>query len=62
MLRTAVRYIIRSVLVMALFAGAIVGGFLSIDRYIIKTNGPHDAEKIVLVQSGDGHALSLIHI
>ena len=56
MLRTAVRYIIRSVLVIVLFAGAIVGGFLSIDRYIIKAAGPHDAEKIVLIQSGDGHA------
>jgi len=56
MLRTAVRYIIRSVLVIMLFAGAIVGGFLSIDRYIIKAAGPHDAEKIVLIQSGDGHA------
>ena len=56
MLRTAVRYIIRSVLVMALFAGAIVGGFLAIYRYIIKAGGPHDAEKMVLVQSGDGHA------
>ena len=56
MLRTAVRYIIRSVLVIMLFAGAIVGRFLMIDRNIIKAAGPHDVEKIVLIQPGDGHA------
>ena len=47
MLRIAVRYIIRSVLVIAIFAGGIVGGYLAVDRLIIKADGPHDTERMV---------------
>ncbi len=56
MLRIAVRYIIRSVLVIAIFAGGIAGGYLAVDRFIIKADGPHDTERMVIIAAGDGHA------
>jgi UPF0755 protein len=60
MLRAAVRYIIRSALVLALvmvlFAGTIIGGYLAVDKFIIKADGPHDTERLVVIGAGDGHA------
>ena len=56
MLGIAVRYIARSVLVITVFAGGIAGGYFAIDRFIIEAEGPHDAEQMVLISAGDGHA------
>ena len=56
MLRIAVRYIIRSVLVISIFAGGIAGGYLAVDRFIIKAEGPHDTERMVIIAAGDGHS------
>ena len=56
MLHAAARYMIRSVVLLALLAGIIGGGWLAVDRLIIKADGPHDIAVLVRIAPGDGHA------
>jgi len=56
MLRTAARYIIRSVVLLGLLAGAIAGAWIAVDRMIINAPGPHAETVLISVSPGDGHA------
>lgn len=56
MFKAAVRYMIRSVLLVGLLAAMIAGGWFTFDRMILKADGPHTEPALVLVNAGDGHA------
>ena len=52
MLHAAARYMIRSVVLLALLAGIVGGGWLAVDRLIIKADGPHDSAVLVRIAPG----------
>jgi len=56
MLRAAARYMIRSVVLLALFLAAIGGAWLAVDTLIIKADGPHQDTVLLRIAPGDGHA------
>ena len=56
MLRAAARYMIRSAVLLGLLAGLVAGGWLAVDRLIIKSAGPHAETTLVILSPGDGHS------
>ena len=56
MFRTAVRYMIRSVVLLGLLAGFVAGSWLAVDRLIITSAGPHTETTLVVLSPGDGHS------
>ena len=56
MLRTAARYIIRSVVLLGLLAGVVGGAWIAVDRMIVNAPGPHSETVLISVSPGDGHA------
>ncbi|NCF48305.1 MAG: endolytic transglycosylase MltG [Bacteroidetes bacterium] len=60
MLRLAVRYIVRSVLLIAVpvtvLIAAVFGGYFAVERYILKAEGPHKTDVFVTIAPGDGHS------
>ena len=56
MLRAAARYVIRSVVLLGLLAGLVTGGWLVVDRLIVKSAGPHSDTALVILAPGDGHS------
>ena len=56
MLRTAARYIIRSVVLLGLLAGVVAGAWIAVDRMIVNAPGPHSETVLISVSPGDGHA------
>ena len=56
MLRAAVRYMIRLALLLGLLAGLVAGGWLAVDRVIMKSAGPHAETTLVILSPGDGHS------
>jgi len=62
MLRSAVRYMIRSVVLLGFLAGAFGGSWFAVDRLIIKADGPHDSDVLVRIAAGDGHTAIRWHL
>ena len=56
MRRAAARYMIRSAVLLGLLAGLVAGGWLVVDRLIIKSAGPHAENTLVILSPGDGHS------
>lgn len=56
MLCAAVRYLIRSVVLLGLLGSAVAGAWLAVDKLIINTPGPHEEAVLIAVSPGDGHA------
>ena len=56
MLRAAVRYIIRSVVLLGLLVGTGAGAWLAVDKLIINAPGPHSETVLISIEAGDGHA------
>ena len=56
MLRAAARYMIRSAVLLGLLAVLVAGGWLAVDRLIIKSAGPHAETTLVILSPGDGHS------
>ena len=56
MFKAAVRYIIRSVVLVGLLTAMVGGGWLAFDRLFLKAAGPHAKAALVVVNAGDGHA------
>ena len=56
MLRSAGRFLIRTVGLLGLLAGIVAGGWYAVDRMIVQATGPHDDTVLIQISPGDGHA------
>ena len=56
MLRSAGRFIIRTVGLLGLLAAIVAGGWYAVDRMIVQATGPHDDTVLIQISPGDGHA------
>ena len=56
MFRAAARYMIRSAVLLGLLAGLVAGGWLAVDRLIMKSAGPHSETTLVILSPGEGHS------
>ena len=56
MLRGAAGYVIRLAVLFGLLACLLAGGWLAVDRLIMKSVGPHVENTLVMLSPGDGHS------
>ena len=56
MLRSAGRFLIRTVGLLGLLATIVAGGWYAVDRMIVQATGPHDDTVLIQISPGDGHA------
>ena len=56
MLRSAARWLIRTVGLLGFLAGGMAGSWFAVDRLIVQAEGPHDDTVLIRIAPGDGHA------
>ena len=56
MLRSAARWLIRTVGLLGFLAGSMAGSWFAVDRLIVQAEGPHDDTVLIRIAPGDGHA------
>lgn len=56
MIRSAARFMIRTVGLLGLVAAIIIGGWVAVDKFIVQTEGPHQDSVLIQISPGDGHA------
>ena len=56
MLRSAARWLIRTVGLLGFLAGGMAGSWYAVDRLIVQAEGPHDDTVLIRIAPGDGHA------
>tara|TARA_X000000950_G_scaffold278046_1_gene368385 strand:+ start:1586 stop:2584 length:999 start_codon:yes stop_codon:yes gene_type:complete len=56
MLRSAGRFIIRTVGLLGLLAALVAGSWYAVDRMIVQADGPHQDTVLIQISPGDGHA------
>ena len=56
MLRSAARWLIRTVGLLGFLAGIMAGSWFAVDRLIVQAEGPHNDTVLIRIAPGDGHA------
>ncbi|MEK9855057.1 MAG: endolytic transglycosylase MltG [Rhodobiaceae bacterium] len=56
MLRSAARFMIRTVGLLGLLAAIVTGSWFAADRMIVQAEGPHTDNVLIRISPGDGHA------